>query len=242
MVAVRNTLVTIGGIESSNKKSTKVTVWDPTVEQWKDNYYPPLLNAQSSPKVILYENWLILIGVNTVEKYDIDSKKLIWSLCAPLPEKCTDISCTTVENTLYVAGSITSDSADGTENVVFYALLPVLTRISHKDKTIWKRLPNIPSPCSTILSIHRKSILALGGEVALQSSLSMHGPVFSYNLKKEASTKWERVGSIPYDRKYCTCLKLPGNRIVVLGGQQPLNSEGIKRVDVGIFKGRSSQL
>jgi N-acetylneuraminic acid mutarotase len=240
MAAVDNILVIVGGVDSAQKRSNKVTVWDPTAQQWKEGYYPSLVQARASPHVMLYKRWLLVIGgtaektLSAIEKLDVDSNKP-WAQCPPLPNRCADISSVIVEHTLYVAGIAVGTSEPG--KVVYSVLLPLLVRIRAKDNTVWDQLPNIPNTSASLCSITRKSILAFGGEVELMSSISsMLSPMFTLKLH-EAGTKWERVGSLPFERNCCTCLRVGGNKVVLLGGSQQQAAGGVKRVDVVTLQG-----
>ena len=56
---------------------------------------------------------------------------------------------------------------------------------------------------------------------------------------QEVGTKWERVGRLPFERTTaaCTCLRVSGSKVVLLGGTQSHASEGLKRVDLGTLQG-----
>lgn len=236
MAAVESTLVIVGGADASNKKSNKVAVWDAT-SQWKENYYPSLLQARAFPDVAVYKKWLLVIGgmtdkaLNAIEKFDLESHKPAWSLCVPLPDKCTEISSVVIEHTLYVAGTA-ANGASELGKAVYSVLLPLLIRIKAKDTSVWEKLPNIPNPTSSLCSMSRKTLLAFGGEVDPVSSLAMLSPVYSLALQ-EGGIKWERVGSLPFERNCCTCLRVGMNKVVVLGGTQLHAQEGLRRVDMG---------
>lgn len=242
MFAIENTLVVVGGVDSTHKKSNKVTVWDPTAtgQQWKEGYYPSLINSRVSPSIVSYDNWLIVIGgtpdkpSSLIEKLDLESHKA-WSPCPPLPEKCVDISAVVVKSNLYITGSTENGTTSTSESgkVVYSTLIPVFTRIKKpKDMTAWKTLPSIPNLSTSLCSISRKSILAFGGEIDSTSSLAKLSPLLSLDLKREEDARWERVGSLPSERSFCTCLRLGGDKVLVLGGTQHQAQEGLKRVDM----------
>lgn len=245
MASMGDTIVIVGGVDSAQRKSNKVTVWDATAQQWKEGFYPSLYNARSSPLVTTYENWLLVVGGTTdgkplsvVEKFNTTSGKS-WSLCPPLPEKCTNISQVVIDHTLFVSGGM--EGAPESNYAVYSVLLQLLVRIKPKtkDETIWNKLPSVPNLSSTLCSISRKTLLAVGGEVDFNSSLSALSPILGLNLKREASSgggKWERVGSLPCQRTFCTCLKLGGNKVAILGGLQVQSAEGTRRVDIGTLQ------
>lgn len=241
MVAIDNTLVIVGGADSSHKKSNKVTVWDPTAHQWKEGFYPSLLQARASPHVTVFKNWMLVIGgtadktLNVIEKLDTESHKP-WTQCPPLPDRCTDISSVLIDHTLYVAGTAVGSSETG--KVVYSVLLPLLIRIKAKDTSVWEKLPNIPNTTSSLCAVSRKSLLAFGGEPDIMSSLAILSPVLSLKLQQEGGIKWERVGSLPFERNCCTCLCVGGNKVVLVGGTQPQMPEGLRRVDVGTMQGQ----
>ena len=244
-----HTLIIVGGVEGSNKRSGKVTAWDATAQQWKEGYYPTLAHTRTNPCVITFENWLLVIGGagGVVEKLDMGSHKS-WTLCSPVPEKCSDLSCVANDHTLYVAGtlansataSVTSESSSG--RGLYSVLLPLLVRVKSKDTTVWKKMTAIPTPSSSLCALSQRSLLAVGGEMDISSSLSLLSPVFSLGLRKGASNKWERVGTLPCERICCTCLCIGvggrSSRVVVLGGTQTQAQEGLKRVDLGTLKGQ----
>lgn len=239
MAVVKDTLITVGGVDTSNKKSKKISMWDPTIQKWKDNYYPSLLTARSSPCVVVHDNkWLVVIGgkvtdkpTDSIEKLDVDSHKS-WTFCAPFPEKCSEMSVAVIGTDLYVAGSIWG--APEPAKVVYSVSMLYLIHV--KEETRWKQLPNIPNSSSCIASLphEEEAILAVGGEVSIVSTLAKRSPILSCR-PKTGSVKWESVGSLPCERSCCTCLTLPGRRVVLLGGTQLTNQEGVKRVDLGTF-------
>lgn len=240
MASINNMLVIVGGVDSTHRKSNKVTVWDSTSRQWKEGFYPSLLQARASPHVTVYKNWLLVIAgtadktLNIIEKLDVESNRP-WTHCPPLPDRCADISSVVIEHTLHVAGTAIGASEPG--KMAYSVLLPLLIRIRPKDNSVWERIPIIPNTTASICSISRKSVLTFGGEVEPMSSLSMLSPIFSLRLQEEGS-KWERVGSLPFERNSCACLRVGGNKVVLLGGTQPQMPEGLKRVDVGTLQGQ----
>ena len=244
-----HTLIIVGGVEGSNKKSGKVTAWDAAGQQWREGYYPTLTHARTNPCVVTHENWLLVIGGagGVVEKLDVDSHKS-WTACPSVPERCSELSCVAIDHTLYVAStlvnsvtsSVTSESSGG--RGLYSVLLPLLVRIKPKDTTVWKKMAAIPTPFSSLCALSQKFLLAVGGEMDVSSSLSLLSPVLSLGLRKGASNKWERVGTLPCERICCTCLCVGaggrGGRVVVLGGTQTQAQEGLRRVDLGTLKGQ----
>lgn len=283
MIAIKGTLVIVGGVDSassSNKRSNKVTVWDETAKQWREGFYPSLANARASPALILYRHWLIAIGgtadkqpLNTIEKFNLDSTKSNWTPCPPLPEKCVDLSAIVVKETLYVAGTsstpVTAGSSSGGgggggmtgsggsggsgggggegvmagSQVAYSILLPLLVRMKPKDVSAWEQLPNIPNHSASLCCVSRKTLLAFGGVLDITSSLASLSPLVCLE-KTEVGFKWERVGSLPCERGFCTCLRVGGDRVVLVGGVsgpaggQGQQQQGLKRVDVCTFQGR----
>ena len=240
MAAVDNTLVIVGGVDSAQKKSNKIAVWDSTAQQWKEGYYPSLLQARASPHVATYKKWLLVIGgtadktLNSIEKLDLESGRP-WSHCPLLPERCADISSVVIDHTMYIAGTAVGSTSEPGK-MVYSVLLPLLIRMKAKDNSVWERLPNTLNTTASLFSISRRSILAFGGDIDVMSSLSGLSPVMSLRLQ-EVGTKWNRVGSLPFERNCCTCLRVSGNKVVLLGGTQSHASEGLKRVDLGTLQG-----
>ena len=233
-------LITIGGIDTSNKRSKKICLWDATAQKWKDNFYPSLQTARSSPGVVVHDDkWVLVIGgfvtdkpTTSIEKLDVDSHKS-WSVCAPLPEKCSNLSFTVMKSELFIAGTVW----EGEEPSKVVYSTPLVYLIHVKDQTKWKKLPKIPNSSSSITCLpHEEVLLAVGGEVSLVSTLAKRSPILSCVPKMDlGSMKWESVGSLPCERSCCLCLPLPGRRLVILGGTQLTNQEGVRRVDMGIF-------
>ena len=244
MTAIENTLVIVGGVDSSQRKSGKLTVWDSSAQQWKDGFYPSLAYPRASPNITLYKNWVLVIGeaaekpLNVIEKFDLDASKP-WTPCPALPEKCKDISAVAVKDTLYIAGSI--PGASEPTKAMYSILIPLLVRMKPKDLPAWNHLPNIPNPSATLCCVSRKTILAFGGEpnADVMTTLATLSPLFSLE-KKDGSFKWERVGSLPCERNFCSCLKVGGDKIVLLGGLQ--RGEGLRRVDICTFQGRRQSM
>ncbi len=247
MAAVNDTLVIVGGVDSAQRRSAKMTVWDSTAGEWREGLYPNLSKARSVPSIIVHEKWLFAIGglvadkpVPVVEKLDIEFHKS-WSLCSPLPEECTDISSTIINDTLYVAGSMANSIKP--MKCIFSVSVGYLIETKPKDKSSWEQIPAlIPSSSSSTVTsgISQKNLLAIGGEMSILSSMTNLSPVLGYDLRggrdQEVGVKWKRVGSLPCERHHCTCLKVSENTVVVVGGSQVQSPEGLRRVDIGTFK------
>jgi len=240
MAVVKDMLITIGGIDQYNKKSKKIALWDFAAHKWKDNFFPSLQTARSSPGVVVHDNkWVLVIGgyasdkpTNSIEKLDVDSHRA-WSACVSLPEKCFNLSFAVVRSELYIAGTVWGSQESA--KVVYST--PLVYLIHVKNETKWKTIPKIPNVSSSLTCLpHEEVLLAIGGEVSLVSTLAKRSPILSCVPKADlAGIKWESVGSLPCERSCCFCLPLPGRQLVILGGTQLTNQEGVRRVDIGTF-------
>ena len=242
MAVVKDMLITIGGIDQYNKKSRKIGFWDSTVQKWKENFFPSLQTARSSPGVVVHDNkWVVVIGsyvtdkpTNSIEKLDVDSHKA-WSVCVSLPEKCINLSFAVVKSELYIAGTVWGGQESA--KVVYTPLLVYLIHV--KNETKWRTIPNIPNASSslTCLPHEEEVLLAVGGEVSLVSTPAKRSNILSCIPRTDsAAIKWESVGSLPRERSCCFYLPLPGQQLVILGGTQLTNQEGVRRVDIGTFE------
>ena len=116
---------------------------------------------------------------------------------------------------------------------------PLVYLIHVKNETKWRIIPKIPNASSSLTCLpHEEDVLlAVGGEVFLVSTLAKRSPILSCIPRTDsAAIKWESIGSLPRERSCCFCLPLPGQQLVILGGTQLTNQEGVRRVDIGTFE------
>ena len=247
MVAIDDVLVIVGGVDSTHKHSSKVTLWDQSVQQWKEGHYPSLLQARANPHVITYKNWLLVIGgvagssgkrISSVEKFDIESHKP-WMQCPPLPDRFSDMSAVVVEHTLYVAGSCNSvanaKNASNTKrgSISSAATMSVTAATSATSATsttgvagLTAALPTSPTLSVSVSNSNNSSNSSGsgGGSGSNSGNKVLHSVLLPLLVRMRAkdTSVWEQLPSIP--NAASTICSVSRKSLLAFGGETDVMS------------------
>ena len=227
---IEGQLVLVGGVDSSNKRTNGLGVWNERARQWTCPY-PPMLTQRNGAAVITHTTpngitWLVVAGgyneesgsCSRVEILDTSTKQ--WYSAPHLPIPMCKMSCAVIGSSCYLLGgldhlSMTTVLRTSLDDLIFRTILQIArgeggtcmngdTKSSENStETPWQVLCESPSERCTILAV-KGALLAVGGSA-----------IFLY---KSSTKNWEKVGETLSNRKECACTFLPSGELFVVGG------------------------
>ena len=228
-LAVINSLLTaVGGKKSPSDEPTN-THTSLCEGKWVE-LLPPMSTNRVWPAVVTTDNknYVIVAGgkmdygrteLTTVEVLNCSS--LQWTSVCDLPKPLFFIVVTICDDRIYcfdfnyAAYTCTVDSLLSSSQS--------LTADTHTDSQttspqIWRALPDVPAKFSTPASLCGQ-LVAVGGEGV--------STIHQYNM---TSGSWEAIGSMPTARKDSLVVVLPGDKMLVVGGNW-----GSETVELGVL-------
>ena len=232
-LAVINSLLTaVGGEKSSSREPTN-TLTSLREGKWVE-LLPPMSTNRVRPAVVTTDNnnYVIVAGgrtkfiggasLATVEVLNCSS--LQWTSVCDLPKLLPFIAATICNDRIYCF-----DSSYAAYTCTVDSLLSSsqsLTADTHTDSQttspqIWRALPDVPAVYSTPASLCGQ-LVAVGGEGV--------STIHQYNM---TSGSWEAIGSIPTARRDSLVVVLPGDKMLMVGGDD--GSGSIDTVELGVL-------
>ena len=229
--AVINSLLTaVGGVKSPSDEPTN-TLTSLREGKWVE-LLPPMSTNRVRPAVVTTDNnnHVIVAGgqaefrggtsLTTVEVLNCSS--LQWTSVYDLPKPLSYIAATICNSRIYcfdwhyAAYTCTVDSLLSSSQS--------LTADTHTDSQttspqMWRALPDVPTGWSTPASLCGQ-LVAVGGEGV--------STIHQYNM---TSGSWEAIGSKPTARYDSLVVVLPGDKMLVVGG----NAFGSDTVELGVL-------
>lgn len=227
MTAIKKQLVVVGGIQFSTGKKTGQVVALSMKDDQSTLAFPQLKLPRSSPGVITFGDWLIVIAGQGLQQMGLDSvvrlkcsaqndvSEQSWSSCPPLPMKCMELSAAIFDNMLYVfAGRVDDRGSARPSNSIFR--IPINALVSGDMSQCWETLSiRAPLFSSTVVSMQvqrRQALLAICGKDETMNETS-----HVYVLHSE---HWEQLCTIKTPRCSCACINLPKiNELLIIGGK-----------------------
>lgn len=159
-------------------------------------------------------------GEISVEHFNISSNA--WFTVTSLPQPLPDITATLNGDIIYAM-----DSAGKT---FFIQLSDLVTPTElSRPQSGWLPIPcDAPVRCSTLCTIG-DAVVAVGGE----TSTNMYTCRSIYCL---CNGEWERIGRMNTARWYPMVAVLPGDRMVVVGGDSPRDSSPPTAVELAVLR------
>ena len=233
LTVIRGFLTAVGGEESDNHKCTN-TLLSLVDGNWA-NHFPPMPTKRKKIAVVRTEKALIVAGgigdgdsvLATVEVMDTDT--LQWSTVSSLPQPLCDAIATVCGDAVHLVGG--QDQYWKSTALVFTCRLSTLLQSqTNEAKTnvlsLWDTndtLPVIDSTCATL----NGQLVAVGGK---DSDNKATNNVYSYDAE---TNSWEVISHMPTARFWCLVAVLPGNKLMVVGGCTP-HETNINKVEVAI--------
>ena len=216
-LTVVNGLVTaVGGVQSGNYINTLLSLnkeggkW-----KWVDYCFPPMQTKRSLTAVVCSGRALVVAGgegewcttLTTVEVMDTDTFK--WSTAISLPQPLSDASATVCGDRIYLVCG--RDEVGFQTKLVFTCSLSTLLK-SQTEDSVWHTIAELPVERSTCVTLNGQ-LLAVGGRDADRKT---NNNIYSYNTE---TNSWEIISQMPTTRYWCLAAVLPGNRLIVVGGE-----------------------
>ena len=212
MTTLNNKLVTAGGRDGSDKRTTQVLILD--AGQLKN--YAKMVTARSDATAAGHQGMLIITaGVD--DKYKtlsstelFDSNNGQWYKCSDLPQPHYYLQSVIVDNILYVLSGIGENNCYST--VVFTAPLDTLS--IHQLK--WNTHQDTPWWTSAPVSVNGTHLLIVGGYKSIGGKDTVTSDIHKLN---KVSHSWEAIGHIPSARDSAAAVSTADNRVIFIGGQ-----------------------
>ena len=232
-LAVINSLLTaVGGHKSSSDEPTN-TLTSLREGKWVE-LLPPMSTNRVRPAVVTTDNnnYVIVAGGQTKFRGDtniatvevLNCSSLQWTSVCDLPKPLLSIAATICNDRIYcfdlgnAAYTCTVDSLLSSSQS--------LTADTHTDSQttspqIWRALPDVPAEYSTPASLCGR-LVAVGGK----GVSTIHQYIMT-------SGSWEAIGSMPTARYNSLVVVLPGDKMLVVGGNG--GSGSIDTVELGVL-------
>ena len=168
------------------------------------------------PGAVYANNTLVVAGgycdskkLNTIEI--LHTANMQWSIVSSLPVPTTQSSSTICEDYVYIHPH-TRDAQE--KYSVYKCSLSQLTE-SQPSSAIWEKITPLPVRSSTLVTVSGH-LLAVGGEDSNGGWFSNGNKtkeIYQYNV-----TSWTIISQISKPRYICHTAALPGNKLMVVGG------------------------
>ena len=150
--------------------------------------------------------------LTTVEVMDTDTRQ--WSTASSLPQPTSDATVTICGDRVYLVGGKNQDR-QRTE-LVFTCYLNALLQ-SQSSHSVWNTVTDIAVKRTTCVTLNGQ-LLAVGGEDAHKKDTNN---IYSYNTE---TSSWDVISHMPTPRCWCLVAVLPGNKLMVVGGETNTNA------------------
>ena len=171
------------------------------------------------------EGGLMFSTLATVEVMDTDTDPQQWSIASILPHPLCAATATVCGDRLYLGGgwdehgNYTNSIVTCSLNALHHSLTqPTPTR----NDSVWHTIANLPVDRFTCVTLNRQ-LLAVGG-YNLRNRITSN-TVYSYNVETKSM---DFVSQMPTFRQHCLVAVLPGNQLMVVGGQSPCNRDEVE--------------
>ena len=216
LTAVNGLVTAVGGKQLSKCTNTLLSLVGEGGKRKWEAQFPPMPTERYFTTVVCTEKALVVAGgygeefttLATVEVMDTDT--LQWSTASNLPRPLYDASATVCGDRVYLVGG--KDEQGHPTKSVFTCSLNSLLKLQNVE-SVWNPMANLPVKCSTSVK-QNEQLLAVGGK---HSDVEASDVVYSYNTKENS---WEVISHMPTPRYWCLVAVLPGNKLMVVGGQK----------------------
>ena len=220
LIIIDGQLTGIGGCSDICKEKTYTNkLLSLCKNDWID-LLPPMPTKRRDMTTINAEKHVIVAGgmsgpfinasIATVEMMDTDN--LTWSSVASLPHRYTGASAAICGDHLFMLGGF--DHKGETKSVLTCSLAELL--LSSSSSSVWQRVVDAPAYQSTGASVGGE-LLVVGGCDKIDNATAV---VHKYNPTTDS---WNIIGKMPTARYNCLITVLPGNEMMVVGGEVQWN-------------------
>ena len=216
LVAYKERLVLIGGIEASTDKMSK-KLWTLQSEEgakssWSSSL-PDLTTSRCWASAVTTQHHLIIAGGARGNLIVLDTVEVCngqqWIEVTSLPIACCRMKSVCYEGNWYLLGG------HGQSQNVFYIPLELLIDAAYsvKETAAWSILAGVTPLQHSSPAVYENQLLAIGGETAT-TSLSTSA-IFAYSSHL---TSWVWVGDMPVALSSTCTVVLPTGELLVVGG------------------------
>ena len=225
IVAVNDVLTTVGGMHMNwrniPKHSNKLFCY--SKKKWTEPY-PLMPTCRSYPGAVYANKYLVVVGgfnltsgtLTTVEI--LDTVESQWFNVSLLPFKTSQPSVAIFKESIYLHAGYTPSEQESI-SVVKCSLRDLV-----QSSAAWKRVASLELSKSSLV-VANGHLLAVGGETSNGDCTEL---VHQYDI---GCDRWEAVGLMCNARCKCLTALLPGNKLVVVGG----DSEKETKFEVATF-------
>ena len=221
LAVVNDTLVTVGGYDG--EYTNKLYSYVSQTRQWSEEL-PAAPTARREPITLSTAQYLIVAGgfsgvksLDTVEVMTIADRK--WTTCAsPLPHLVSGGSMMLCDNQLYLAPHDV-DSVNTRQMILTCPLSEIFKtpkkKMFGRYSGPWQKSRDLPIPQCSVVSMNGQ-LVAIGGND------NQNGPTYTANTVWEfnpVAGSWKVVSHMNVGRWAAIVTPLPGNRLIVVGGQ-----------------------
>ena len=226
LTVVRGLVTAVGGVQPYNYTNALFSLMEQGGRQEWVEHFPPMQTKRKLTAVICSGKALVVAGgeeegktkrrkeeakkfttLNTVEVMDINTLK--WSTASSLPQPISDATATVCGDRVYVVGG--KNQHGDQIKLVFTCFLNALLQSESSD-SLWNTVANVQVERTTCVTLNGQ-LLAVGGE---SSDSKITNNVYSYNTETDS---WEVISHMPTPRCWCVVTALPGNQLMVVGGE-----------------------
>ena len=229
-------LIAVGGLERGTITG-KVYCYKSESQEWKE-FFQAMPTPRTHHSIINTQSALIACGgvtgfsgskptlCTTVEVYSTEQAR--WYATDPLPFPCMMMSSTTITNTGYFLGGVTTNHKPLKAALCAPVASLIQKATSHSQQlaiaapldstpSAWKTLQDAPLYESAVVSLGGM-LLAIGGKDDQKKSAAVH--VYS-----QTTSSWVRATSadLPDPRTACIAVELSASRLLVIGGRNDDN-------------------
>lgn len=228
MTVIDDQLVLVGGWERDGPggeyghPSNLLAVWDCKSGTPWTYPYPEMPTPRSGCSAVVHRQWLVVAGgwanrqaLCCVEVLDTRTKT--WHVGPQTTEPLYCMKSAVVADMGYFMGG--TDNTGSPTATVHQVNLRRLTKAISADSPhqaeapVWKAIWGLGLIGAAPLSIGL-ALLVVGGvdEDSNTTATALH-------LYRPDADKWLKVGDLPSPRRYCTCVMITGNQVLVAGGE-----------------------
>ena len=229
LAVIDDTLTVIGG-STSNRTCTNILLSLTRIgsdKKWK-KILPPMPTERAFSASIVTANHLVIAGgkndtedLSSVDIMTIESHQ--WSMAIALPEAVRDPSITLCDGHLYLSNdnSLFSGSVE--------RLLQTSMPYSRRAFSLSTRVPTTPKSnpsnkpvfeWNKLSDVNKSSSLCtFGGHVLAVGGIRDYKPSGAIHCYDRDTNSWHVIGEMPTARYDVLATVLPGNQLVVVGGQ-----------------------
>ncbi|XP_064405234.1 probable serine/threonine-protein kinase drkD [Halichondria panicea] len=213
IVSVNDMLTTVGGQSDTQRYSN--IFYSYIKNKWV-KHFPPMPTGRRRPGAVYANNTLVVAGglcdskkIATVEI--LNTSNMRWSIVSSLPVLTNQPSTAICGDYVYIH----PQTSDGQEKYsVYKCSLSQLTE-SQPSSAIWEKIATLPVCWSSLVTVNGH-LLAVGGWNSNRDNTT------DIILYQHNMTTWTVVSQMSTPRSLCLTAALPGNKLMVVGGDGAL--------------------